>query len=58
MNTQANVDLNQVLRWARKQMQNEGYGVLTVIDLAVDNYRLNQNQTGAICVALEQEGWQ
>lgn len=51
------VDLNKVLRWARKQMRDEGHGVLTVLDLAVDKFDLNTNQTGAIAQALEQEGW-
>lgn len=58
MNTQATVDLNKVLRWARKQMTDYGTGVCTVIHEATDRFGLTSNQVLAISAALGREGWQ
>jgi hypothetical protein len=55
-NTKA-VDLNKVLRWARRQMTDEGRGVLTVLDLVGNRYDLNDHQLAAVSHALSLEGW-
>lgn len=53
----ASVDLNKVLRWCRKQMRDEGTGVLSAIYEATDRFGLTSNQVQAISAALGQEGW-
>jgi hypothetical protein len=53
----SSLDLNKVLRWARRQMIDEGHGVLTVLDLVRNRYDLNDHQFSAVSYALSQEGW-